>query len=163
MFDRRFPYLFRPEEIPHATPEERSSLSGLAARVFARTDFRMVYNARSGKMFFYIKEPQQGAAIPSDLSRFRVGPRAYDMGIVDRADDICRVLQSGRMSSARKDQLSVWADNARKSDERSRIDREVRPEQERIVREEFARTRDQWRMGRTFKKSVLVNGLKGGV
>lgn len=163
MFDRRYPYLFHPASIPHTEDRERSALSTMAERVFARTDFRMVYNARSGKMFFYIKEPAQGAAVPDDLARFRVSPRCYDMGIVGRTDDICRVLQSGRMKSAAKDRLERWAEISRHSDERSRIDREVRPEQERIAREEFERTRSEWRMGRTFKRSVLVDGLKGGL
>lgn len=163
MFDRRYPYLFRCEEIPHATTQERDTLSRMAASVFARTDFRMVYNARSGKMFFYIREPQQGAAVPDDLTRFRSGPRTYDLSITNRLDDICRTLQSGRMSSAGKDRLGRWAESARKSDERSRMDREIRPEQERIAREEFDKARSQWRMGKTFKRSVLVDGLKGGV
>ncbi len=162
MFDRRFPYLFRPSDLPHGTPEERARFAEFASRVRARTDFEVTYNAKSGRLFYYIGDPTQGGALPNELTRFATGPRSYDLSIFDKVDEVCSVLQSGRMSMAAKDRLHAHAEKSKQSDREAAMSRFVRPELLRLAREELTRNKLRFGMSGRFRPSVLVNGLKGG-
>ncbi len=147
-------------EIPGLTDREISMLVKFADRVYARTDCSCNFNARNGRLYFFLRSPEQGIALPPAIVSFRNSVGEFDFSVLDRLDDICVLIQEGRKPFHHKLKLLEWMKNAEKSAEASRENREY-DTLARITLEHFRRTKNRHGMGRKFRPSILVNGLKG--
>lgn len=159
MFDFRYPNLVRLADAP-VDPVLRRRLERDAESIYARTDFRCVYNTRNDTLFFYIKEPCQGAAIPFRLVALRDGKLPQIPG-VDWKDEVCRLLQRGRVADAVKDREMAWEEQSLQSEARAKRETTDHAELERITLENLKDARNRVGMHSKYRPSAVVDGLKG--
>lgn len=116
MLDRRFPYLIRLSEIVGLNTADRIAVVRFGEEVNERTGAYVLYDLRDGSLFYFIREITQGLALSPTLSVFRMAAR-FDMGLMARIDDVCRMILQGRMARSMKDRLAAWAAKRQESAE----------------------------------------------
>ena len=160
MYDQRFPTLFRVSEVPGLDDAGRARLEKIRQTVKARTDADCLYNARTGWLYFYIREVRQGLSIPERLCEFRIRPRVWNWCIEDRIDELCAYIRRGRIGAAMKDKLMDWAEKSALSNAESDRARE-KAETHHAAYPTLRRVLNRYKMGSKFRPTVLVDGFKG--
>lgn len=159
MFDCRFPNLVR-------VSEARSSrLSRAASEIERRTDAKVVLQRwKSGEchLFVYPTDPSFGYALPLDLTRVvrKDGTVTPPEGV--RIDDLVRMIQHARRPLSQQDREMRECERSAESAQAQAIGRsneDKRREAEKILRRHGNRAG----MGKHFRGSAVVSGLKGGV
>lgn len=160
--DYRWPNLIDLAAIPGLDPVSRRRLIAACASIYARTDFRVMYNTAIQRLHFYIREPDMGAPVPTGaVMVFNPdgSPRTHRFNAV-WIDEMCRMLRQGRAPRHLKDRAAVEHEVSQRSDaafEKSK----AWSDRERDANNTVRRVKNRQGMGSKFRPSVLVNGLKG--
>lgn len=161
--DSRYPWMLEPGRVPGLSHAQRRRLERFAAEVMARVGVRVRVDARDGTLFVHLAcDPSVGLDLPPSLVTLRTGGR-WDLAALDRVDELCRVVRTGRMGWRAMDRAHAAARRAAESRRRARVlelAESVRP----VALDRMRFLRNRVGMGRTFRPSIVVPGpARGGM
>lgn len=160
MIDRRYPYLVALHDAPGLASDRRCALAAFADALLERAGCRALFDCRSGHLFVHLAHDiTQGLALPPPLTMLR-HKAGWDWSVLDKLDELCRVIRSGRVSWHVRD----WMDGFRKKAVAAEEASEARKHAEDMAEEiksMYEHCKSRMGMGKTFKRSALVSGLRG--
>lgn len=160
MLDNRFPNMvsLSSTDLPGLDAARAREARALADEIQRRTGRYVAFNRDTGGLYVYLKASEIDTGIIEFAYAKRDG-RGFRLERKD-LDDACRFINRGKMPRALKDRIERENKEAEKREAEQRRGRfcdGAARESERII----LRSRDRRAMGKHFKGSALVDGLKG--
>ena len=160
MISARYPYLFALHDAPGIPGERRSALAEFAAELLERTGCRALFDVRRGGLYVHLAHDiTQGLDLPPMLTvlRHRSG---WDWGVLEKLDEMCRVIRSARVSWRVRDFIDGYRSKARENAGRQQTRQEV-ADMAVEIRDVYEYTKVALGMGTHHRRSFLVDGHKG--
>lgn len=161
--DNRFPHMLSlsSESLPGLDSSRLGEARRIADAIRRRTGRSVCYNAHTGGLHVYLKPDDVDSGI-HELPFLRPDGRGF--AIRERnphdIDTVCRWLQRGSMPKRLKDRLVANEKAEREKEKEQRLGvhcAEASKGAERTLR----RVRDRRGMGKSYRPSAVVHGLKG--